>query len=111
MGSKKPAHAPVIDPGPTTRVFKHWFIMCMSRHTRGGHGTHEEVRGQLTFVPALLLLYGSWELNSGHQAWLQAPLLSKPSYRPQSYFLFSVDPSLSSDAFRLVYPLSHTLIS
>lgn len=98
MGSKKSAHEPEIDPSPTTRL-----CAC--------HRTHEEVRGQLTVVPALLLPCGSWELNSGHQAWLQAPLLSKPSHGPQSYFLFSLDPSLSFDAFHLVYPRSHTLIS
>lgn len=48
------------------------------------HGTHEEVRGQFVGDSSFRPLGGTWELNSGHQAWWQesymANNLSGPSF-------------------------------
>lgn len=40
-------------------------------------GTHVEVREQVAEVAL------SWGLNSSCQAWQQAPVIVKPSHRPQ----------------------------
>lgn len=42
---------------------------------------HAEVRGQHVGVGSFFQSFGSWELNSGCQAYRWAPLLTEPSHR------------------------------
>lgn len=53
------------------------------------HGTHEEIREQLVGDISVLPLGGTWELNSGHQAWQHAPLADDPHLPSIIFRLFS----------------------
>lgn len=51
------------------------------------HPIPVKVRGQLPGTRSLLPPYGSPGMNSGHQAWWQSPLPTKPFCWPQLVFL------------------------
>lgn len=63
--------------------------LCGWAHDTYVCGTYVGVRGIRSCPPP----YGSQELNSGHEAWQQAPVLHEPSYRA---ILFWVDICVAS---------------
>lgn len=54
-------------------------LFCGDGGERVCHSTYVEFRGQLLGAGSLFAPRGTWGLNSGQQAWCQAPLPADPS--------------------------------
>lgn len=64
---------------------------------------HVAARQELGGSSPLLLLCAFWELNSGHQVWLQSPLPPELSCQPKTIYLISLPTGyFLSDNFILI---------
>lgn len=67
-----------------TYLLFHCLPACMGEgRWVASHRAHVEVREKLKKASSLLLQCEFQGLNSGHPAWQQAPLSTKPGHQPQ----------------------------